>query len=479
MQPAHLAAADAQLRDRFQPITAKIVAELAALVGAAHVSQSAEQLAEFSHDWTEDLRYPPEVVVAPADTAQIAAVLQLANRERIPVTPVGARTGLSGGMLPVFGGIALNTARLNQILHLDLNSQQVTVQPGVITQVLQETVLEHGLMYAPDPSSRGSCFIGGNLAENAGGAHAVKYGITKDYVLALEAVTGAGDIIRTGAKVLKDSTGYNLTQLLVGSEGTLAVITEATLKLLPAPTQDVTMLVPFPDAEQACAAVSALFQAGITPSALEFMEADAIRFAQEYLQLHRYELAGVGGHLLVELDGHDLDQLIAEAERVAEVVEQHGALEILFADTAAQKTDLWRLRRCIGEAVKGNTIYKEEDTVVPRAELPGLLRKVKELSAQYGFQSVCYGHAGDGNLHVNIIKNDLSDAAWNEEIPAAIRELFVYVAGKGGTLSGEHGIGWVQRRYLDVVFSPTEIALQRSIKQVFDPNGILNPGKIF
>ena len=436
-------------------------------------------LADYSHDWTEDLHFMPAIVLKPESTGEVSAILRYCHAQGLPVTPMGARTGLSGGALPVYGGVALAMERMNKILDIDTRSLQITVQPGVITQHIDEALEPLGLYYPPDPSSKGSCMIGGNIAENAGGAHAVKYGITKDYVLALEAVLPDGAVIRTGAKVLKNSTGYNLTQLLVGSEGTLAVVTEATLKVIPRPTRRALMLAPFASAEDACHAVSAIFRAGITPSTLEFMEVDAIRFGQAYLGIDSYQTDGVGGHLLIEVDGHDPDVLLAQCEGIASVLEEHRVLDIQFADTAEQQAQLWRLRRCLGEAVKGNTIYKEEDTVVPRAELAKLLRKVKEVSARYGFQSVCYGHAGDGNLHVNIIKGDLSTQAWEEELPRAIEEIFAYTVSLGGTLSGEHGIGYVQRRYMPLAFGQAELDLLRAIKQVFDPKGILNPGKIF
>ncbi|MDW8334404.1 MAG: FAD-linked oxidase C-terminal domain-containing protein [Bacteroidia bacterium] len=445
----------------------------------APVHLDAQTIEDYSHDWTENLRFAPSVVVKPRSIEEVAEVVKLCNDFRVPVTPVGARTGLSGGMLPVYGGVALGMEKMNRILELDERNLQITVEAGVITEEIQKAAESVGLMYPPDPSSKGSCTIGGNLAECAGGAHAVKYGVTRDYVLGLKAVTGTGNIIRTGAKVLKNSTGYSLTHLLVGSEGTLAVIAEATLKLIPKPKHDAVMLVAFADPEQACECVSAIFHAKIVPAALEFIERDALEFGQNYLGIHDYELDGVGAHLLVEIDGNDPAVVMNECEAVAAVVERHCAKEILFADEREKKLRLWRLRRCLGEAVKSNSIYKEEDTVVPRAELAKLLRFVKQTGREYGFQSVCYGHAGDGNLHVNILKNDIGDEEWETKIPEAVRKIFEYVCSLGGTISGEHGIGWVQRRYMDVAFSPHELELMRGLKAVFDPNGVLNPGKIF
>lgn len=461
-------------------ISPAVLEELQQAMGKEQVSADAAILESYSHDYTEDLRFPPAVVVFPGSTAEVSAVLKICSRHQIPVTPAGARTGLSGGMLPVKGGVVLSTSRLNAILEIDTRNLQARVQPGVITQVLQQAVEELGLYYAPDPSSRGSCFIGGNVAESAGGIHAVKYGLTRDFVLALEAVLMDGTIIHTGARVLKNSTGYNLTQLLVGSEGTLAVVTEITVKLIPKPAFALLLQIPFESAARACAAVSAVFQAGITPSALEFMERDAVRFGSRYLQVPDTLPESVQAVLLVELDGNHQEALYQDAEKVADVAAGFDAGEILLATSKEEQDRLFRVRRCLGEAVKGTTIYKEEDAVVPRAELPRLLEKVKQVGQQYGFYSVCYGHAGDGNLHINIIKTpEMTDHQWTVEIPRAIREIFQFTVELGGTLSGEHGIGWVQKNYMDIAFQEAELELMRKIKAVFDPAGLLNPGKIF
>jgi glycolate oxidase len=336
------------------------------------------------------------------------------------------------------------------------------------------------LFYPPDPASKGSCFIGGNIAENSGGPKAVKYGVTKDYVLNLEVVLPDGTIMWTGANVLKNATGYNLTQLVVGSEGTLAFVTKIVLKLIPHPTHTLLMLVPFFDAQQACEAVAAIFNAGITPSGLEFMEHNALKWSQAFSEDYSIEVKdNHAAHLLIEVDGFDPEQLFKECEGIIAVLEQYQTDEILFAESEAQKNTLWSLRRKVGEAVKVQSVYKEEDTVVPRYQLPQLLATVKAIGHKYGFESVCYGHAGDGNLHVNIIKGNLSDTFWNEELTVAIRELFTEVIKMGGTISGEHGIGLVQKPYMDLAFSQTGLELMRGIKKVFDPNGILNPGKIF
>jgi glycolate oxidase len=431
-------------------------------------------------DETEDLVFVPDVVVEPVSTAEVSAVMAWAHKHGVPVTAAGARTGLSGGALPVQGGIALSLRRMNRVVAIDTLNHQAVVEPGVITEELSNAAAEHGLMYAVDPASRGTCTVGGNIAENSGGPRAVKYGVTKDWVLNLEVVLADGTVMETGANTLKNSTGYNLTQLMVGSEGTLGIVTRATLKLLPLPRHQALMLVPFTSAESACAAVAAIFQAGAMPSALEFMERDAIELAQHFTGVHEPVLRpDDAAHLLIEVDGFAPEDLMPQCERILPVLEEHGAGEVLFAESAAEKDALWFLRRRVGEAVKAASTYKEEDTVVPRGELPALLRKVKSLGREHGFRSVCYGHAGDGNLHVNILRDDLDDATWNHTLSVAIRELFGEVVRLGGTLSGEHGIGYVQKNYMDLACSPAQLAVMRGIKDVLDPKGILNPGKVF
>ncbi len=461
-------------------INPKLIVQLQDIVGNAYVFVDESTLRQYGHDETEDFVFPPAVLVKPGTTQEIAQIMQLANQYYTPVTPIGAQTGLSGGALCVHQGIGLSMERFAKILEIDENNLQVTVEPAVITQVLREAVAEKGLFYPPDPSSQGSCWIGGNVAENAGGARAVKYGVTKDYVLNLEVVLPSGEIIWTGANTLKNSTGYNLTQLLVGSEGTLGIITKIVLKLLPKNSHTVLMLVPFYQAQQACEAVSAIFRAGIVPSALEFMERDAIDWTLRFVEgLQVTVKPEVQAHLLIEVDGNYPDILFQEAEKIMGVVEQFDIDEVLFADTEDQKNALWKMRRSVAEAVKANSIYKEEDTVVPRYELPKLLEGIKTIGAKYGFQSVCYGHAGDGNLHVNIIKGEMTDDNWNTQVTRGIREIFELTVSLKGTLSGEHGIGYVQKNYMDIAFSKVQLELMNQIKRVFDPNRILNPGKIF
>ncbi|ALM50035.1 dehydrogenase [Flavobacterium psychrophilum] len=459
-------------------IPQEMTAQLEKIVGQSFLFLDEATRKHYGHDETEDYNFPPSVVVKPGTTQEVSEIMKLATQYKIPVVPIGGRTGLSGGALSIYGGIGLSMERFNKI-EIDENNLQGIVEPAVITQVFREAAFEKGLFYPPDPSSQGSCTIGGNVAENAGGARALKYGVTKDYVLNLEVVLPSGEIIWTGANTLKNSTGYNLTQLMVGSEGTLGVITKIVMKLLPKNSHNILMLVPFFKAGQACEAVAEIFRAGVVPSALEFMERDAIDWTLKYVDGVSLTIKdNVEAHLLIEVDGNYPDMLFAEAEKIMGVLERFEIDDILFADTEDQKNALWKMRRAVGEAVKANSIYKEEDTVVPRYELPTLLAGIKAAGKKYGFQSVCYGHAGDGNLHVNIIKGDMSDENWQTEVPKGIREIFELTVSLKGTLSGEHGIGYVQKNYMDIAFNATQLQLMKSIKNIFDPNNILNPGKI-
>ena len=449
------------------------------IVGEEFVFLDEESLNNYSHDETENLRYSPEVVIKPRTAEEISAILKICNKDRIPVTPRGAGTGLSGGALPHLGGVLLSTERMNSILEIDERNLQVTTEPGVITEVLQNAVKEKKLFYPPDPSSRGSCFIGGNIAENSGGPKAVKYGVVKDYVLNLEVVLPSGEIIWTGSNVLKNSTGYNLTQLIVGSEGTLGIVTKIVFRLIPLPKYDLLMLVPFKNLEQAGEAVSAIFRAGFVPSAMELMEIDSLKIVSKFVGTAISVTDDTAAHLIIEVDGNNMDILMGEMEAISSLLTQYDIGEIYFADDAQQKAELWKLRRRVAEAVKliGYTI--EEDTVVPRAELPSLIRGVKELGRKHDFEVVCYGHAGDGNLHIRIRKEGIPNSHGNAEMTAALRELFILVKGLGGTISGEHGIGLIQKPYMDIIFREANFRLMREIKKAFDPNNILNAGKIF
>jgi glycolate oxidase len=462
----------------FQPVTPELIRQLEQIVGSEYVKCDSESLSLHSQDETEDLKFLPEVVVRPANADEVSRVLKLASSAGVPVTPRGGGTGLSGGALPVFGGICLSMDRFNKIINIDRQNFQATVEPGVTTQRFQEALEPLGLFYPPDPSSKGTCQLGGNLAECASGPRAVKYGATKDYVLGLEAVLPTGEIIKTGAAVLKNVTGYNLTQLLIGSEGTLAVITRIIFRLIPLPRLRQVVLVPFPSLEQATGAVAAIFQAGITPSALEFMERAAVKAAENRLG-KQWPNGDAEAQLLIEVDGSHEESISNDIEQIAGVVEQFGASDVLLASDRQKVEDVWALRRSIGESVKAISAYKEEDTVVPRANLPQLVKGVKEIAQRFGITAICYGHAGDGNVHVNILKEKMDDTTWEKNLDGAIREIFRLTVSLGGTISGEHGIGYSQKPYLSIAISPAEMNLMREIKRAFDPHGILNPGKIF
>lgn len=450
------------------------------ICGSGNVITEEEEMSLYAHDETESLYFLPSVVLKPRTAAEISEVFKICNKDLIPVTPRGAGTGLSGGALPHLGGVLISTERMNSILEIDEKNLQVITEPGVITEVLQDAVKTKKLFYPPDPSSRGSCFIGGNIAENSGGPKAVKYGVVRDYVLNLELVLPNGEIIWTGANVLKNSTGYNLTQLVVGSEGTLGIVTKIVLKLIPLPQYDLLMLVPFSSVEKASEAVSAIFRAGYTPSALELVEIDALKIVSKFVDSAAIPVTDdIAAHLIIEVDGNHPDTLMKEMEAISELLLQFECGEIYFADDSVQKTELWKLRRRVAEAVKiaGYTI--EEDTVVPRYQLPALIKGVKGLGKLYGFNAVCYGHAGDGNLHIRVKKEGTANSQDDPEIIKSLRALFILVKELGGTVSGEHGIGLIQKGYMDIVFNETQLNLMRGIKKVFDPNGILNKGKIF
>ena len=463
-----------------QEITTEILAQIKSIVGAEYVFTDAESFEKYGRDETEKLHYSPAVVVKPRKTEEIAALMQLANKHLIPVTPRGAGTGLTGGALPHLGGLVIAMERFNQILEIDERNLQVTTEPGVITEVLQNAVKEKGLFYPPDPASKGSCFIGGNISENSGGPKAVKYGVVKDYVLNLEIVLPTGEIIWTGSNVLKNATGYNLTQLIVGSEGTLGIVTKIVLRLIPHPKFDLLMLAPFDSLEKASEAVSAIFRAGITPSAMELMEIESIRLASKLCESTAITITdNLAAHLIIEVDGNDKDVLMKDMEAIAEVLTNFEVGELYFADDAQQKTELWKIRRKANEASVAAGYTIEEDTVVPRAELPKLIKGVKALAAENGFKVVSYGHAGDGNLHIRINHPLYKKSYENEVIQGILFKIFELVKSLGGTISGEHGIGLIQKSFMPVIFDPVTMELMKGIKKVFDPNHILNAGKIF
>src|SRR5688572_1226379 len=447
----------------FAEVSTDIVSQFEAIVGAENVIIDPEKRHHYSHDETEDYSFLPDVVLKPASALEISQVMKICHEHVIPVTPRGGGTGLSGGALPVKNGVVISMERFNKILSIDELNLQATVEPGVITEVFQNAVKEKGLFYPPDPASRGTCFIGGNVSENSGGPKAVKYGVTRDYVLNLEVVLPTGEIIWTGANVLKNSTGYNLTQLMCGSEGTLGVITKIVFKLRGFPQKNVLLLIPFITNEEACKAIAAIFTAGLTPSGMEFFEREAAMKTIDYVEkIYASKVTtsfpeNMDAYLLCELDGNDEEVLMKDAERVMQVVEQFQCGEILFADTASQKEELWKIRKNISPAVNAYSLTKAEDVVVPRANLPVFIVGIKDIGKKYGFNSVCYGHLGDGNLHINIMKEQISDEDWNTKIVDGIGEIFSLGVKLGGTLSGEHGIGIAKRPYMTIAMKEANL----------------------
>ncbi len=461
-------------------ITASLLEEIKAIVGADYFYTDEESFVKYGSDETEKLHYAPQVVVKPRKAEEIAQLLKICNQHLIPVTPRGAGTGLTGGALPHLGGLVISMERFNTIIEIDERNLQVTTEPGVITEVLQDAVKEKGLFYPPDPASKGSCFIGGNISENSGGPKAVKYGVVKDYVLNLEVVLPTGEIIWTGSNVLKNATGYNITQLIVGSEGTLGIVTKIVLRLIPHPKFDLLMLAPFNSLEKASEAVSAIFRAGITPSAMELMEIDSIILSSKMCESTAIPITeNLAAHLIIEVDGNNLDVLMKDMEAIAEVLSNYEVGELYFADDAQQKNELWKVRRRANEAAVAAGYTIEEDTVVPRAELPRLINGVKAMADKNGFKVVIVGHAGDGNLHIRINHPIYKTSYENKEIQNILIEIFELVKELGGTISGEHGIGLIQKNFMPIMFDKISLELMKGIKKLFDPNNILNPGKIF
>jgi glycolate oxidase len=458
----------------------KLYTELKNLLDDSIVTIESEDLNKYGQDETEDFIFTPDIVVKPRSVDHVSKLLSYCNSNQIPVTPRGAGTGLSGAALPIHRGVLLSMEHFNQILEIDEANMQAIVESGVINHDLREAVESKELFYPPDPASKGSCFIGGNVAHNSGGPKAVKYGVTKDYILNLEVVLPTGEVIWTGANTLKNSTGYGLTQLFIGSEGSLGVITKVVVRLVSKPKHNLLLWANVNLATTACKAVSDIMKSGVVPSGMELMERKGIDLACDHLTLSNPLSTGSEAALMIEVDGDNMDQLYADCESIGNQLSNHGIDDVLFADSGEQKEAWWKIRRSIGEVVKTYSTYKEQDTVVKRSHLADLMAGVKEIGAKFGFESVCYGHAGDGNLHVNILKNDLTDDEWNgPQLEEGIREIFRLCKRLGGTISGEHGIGYVQKKYMNEVMTDTHLNLMRGIKKAFDPNGIMNPGKIF
>jgi glycolate oxidase len=463
----------------YNPVTPAIVESLGQIVGEGNILVGGEGLEPYTHDETVGLRADPEVVVKVTSARQVSDILKLAQKQRIPVTPRGAGYGLSGGAVPVYGGIVLSVEKMNRILEIDHENLMVTVEPGVITGEIHRAVEAEGLFYPPDPASLDSCSIGGNVAEGAGGPRAVKYGITRDYVCGLEAVLPSGEIITSGGKLVKNVTGYSLIQLLIGSEGTLAVVTKIILRLLPLPKVQVDLLVPFDDFQAAADTVSDIIAHRILPTTIEFMEQDSM-LAVERLLKKKVPFSDAAAHLLIQLDGNLLEAVEADMETVGDLCLEHGARDLLVAQDRPTRDRLWEARRMIIESLNHESpVNHMEDVVVPRAEIHRLLKGIKVISQQHGVRIINFGHAGDGNVHINVLKDGLPAAEWDALVPVLTKEIYQLALSLGGTITGEHGIGATRRGYLSMALNETQIDLMRQIRDVFDPNHILNPGKIF
>jgi glycolate oxidase len=450
--------------------------QLADIVGAAYVLTDDDSLAKYGADALKRGRLP-EAVVLPANTAEVAAIARYCHETRTPLVPRGGGTGYTGGSVPMRGGLVVSLERLNRILEIDEENLLAVVEPNVITGDLQDAVERVGLFYPPDPASLRQSVIGGNVAECAGGPRAFKYGVTKQYVLGLEAVLPTGEIIRTGGKCVKNVVGYDLTHLLVGSEGTLAIITQVILRLIPKPPVQATLRATFPSVTHAVDAVTRLIRARVIPAALELIDGDCLDAVARHVGR---ELAppGTVALLLLEVDGLS-EQVGGEADRVAHACMEAGATELLRADTADERQELWRVRREISLSLKLIKPLKfNHDVVVPKGRVPDLFALVSDLRRQFRLSIPCFGHVGDGNIHVNIMvsPDDADEVARAHEAEGV---LFRGVVALEGSISGEHGIGFAKAAYLGLELSPETIALMKRVKQAFDPHGILNPGKIF
>ena len=473
-----------QTKPKYNPVTPAIANELKGIVGDKYVVYGdAEALAPYSHDEVKAPQYHamPECLVRPKTADEISRIMKLANRERIAITPRGAGSGLSGGAVPIHGGVVLLVDRMNQIIEIDRDNMMAVVEPGVVTNEINEAIRQHGLFYAGYPMSLETCYVGGNVAENAGGGKAVKYGVTGRYITGLEVVTPTGDIVEMGGKLVKDVTGYNLIGLMVGSEGTLGIFTKIVIKLMPLPKACVDLLVLFPSPESAIAAVPAIMTSGgLIPTSIEFMDQTSVRSACEYLN-ESLPWQNCGAMLLITVDGADSEQVQREYETIGELCLSGGAIEVYVADNYTTSERIWKVRRNIPESFAVVSPQQaNEDLVVPMAAIPQLVAAMREISAKYGMAIPSYGHAGDGNLHTRLVKNpDWSDEKWNQTLPKVLGELYERTAELGGKISGEHGIGHKRKKYMPMFVSPEYITMMRAIKTALDPNNVLNPGKIF
>jgi glycolate oxidase len=433
-----------------------------------------EGLEAFGRDETTDLFRAPDLVVRPRSAQEVAKVLARAERDRIPVTPRGGGTGKAGGCVPVAGGIVLALDRMNRILEIDAANRFAVVEAGVVLQALHEACAAKRLLYPVDMASRGSCTIGGNVACNAGGERAVKYGVTRDHVAGLEAVRMDGTIVRTGGKRAKDAAGYALHQLLVGSEGTLAVVTRATLRLLPLPPHRKTLLAAFASLEAAAEAAVAVEAAGIEPSAVELLERAAAALAEAMLG-ERLPHAQAAALLLVEVEGFQERRCEEDLEAASQVLLDAGAEDVELAP----RERVWRVRHAVAEAIKRLPAYSAVDAAVPRRAVPELVRRAHAAAARHGVEVVCFGHAGDGNVHVDFVRRDAADPRWERGVAGAVRDVLSATVALGGAITGEHGVGLLRRDDLPMQIDAATLDAMRALKRAWDPHGLLNPGKLW
>ncbi|MDN5359419.1 MAG: glycolate oxidase [Thermotogaceae bacterium] len=465
----------------FNRLTTQLLKELTDIVGSHCINTDEERLEVYSHDEVKGEKYKhmPEAVVFAESTKQISKVMAFANQHLIPVTPRGAGTGLSGGAVPIKGGIVLSLERMNRIVELDEETLTITVEPGVITDEIQKMAAASGLLYAGDPCSSDASFIGGNLAENAGGNKVVKYGPTGDHVMGIEVVLPDGTVDFFGGKLVKNVTGYDFINLMVGSEGTLGIITKIILKLIPLPEFTVDLLVPFKTVEEAIAFVpKIMIEAHTIPASLEFMDNASLRLAERFLN-NELPYSDSAAHLIIGIEGNGREQVADEYEKIGQMCFKYGAQEVFVADNRNTREKIWKARKSIAEAI--SAFYPDfcmEDVVVPINKIPQLMSFVNELSQREHIETVNFGHAGDGNMHVTFLSAEKTDKIWNDKVEANLKQLYKRVLELGGTLSGEHGIGIKRMPYLPMALSQSQISLIKRVKRAFDPNDILNPGKI-
>ncbi len=433
---------------------------------------------EYSHDELSGTESYPDVVVRVTSAEEIAKVMKYAYEHTIPVTPRGAGTGLVGSSVAMEHGIMLETGLMNHVLELDEDNLTITVEPGVLLMDLAAYVEERDLFYPPDPGEK-SATIGGNISTNAGGMRAVKYGVTRDYVRGLEVVLPNGDITTFGGKVVKNSTGYALKDLMIGSEGTLGIITKTVLKLLPLPQKAISLLIPFPSLEQAIRTVPLIIKSKSIPTAIEFMQREVIMDAEKYLG-KKFPDNSADAYLLLKFDGNSVEEIEKVYEGVAQICLEQGAMDILISDTEEREESIWKARGAFLEAIKGSTTYMDEvDVVVPRSSVNEMVEYIHNLHEKVDIRIKSFGHAGDGNLHAYILKDDLSNQEWEQKMKAAMDHIYEKARELNGQVSGEHGIGYAKKSYLLESMDPVVVEIMRGIKKAFDPKNILNPHKVF